>query len=167
MGGTRQINDQWSSFSENAYDLFGERRSLTNAYGLTYEASDYTSYTGSFEVARVTDSVNGDFDRDALSIGMRRETQKVTAAGRLEYRRDRGEINGTSRDGSTVLVTGDLKYKIDEERRILASVDASRSNSDGLVPEGDLVDFKLGYAMRPIANDRLNLLMRYRFLYDT
>ena len=167
MGGTRQINDQWSSFSENAYDLFGERRSLTNAYGLTYEASDYTSYTGAFEVARVTDSVNGDFDRRAVSVGMRRETESVTAAGRLEYRRDSGEINGASRDGSTMLFTSDLKYKIDEERRIVTSLDASRSNSDGLVPEGDLVDFRLGYALRPIADDRLNLLLRYQFLYDT
>lgn len=167
MGGTRQISDSVTAFSENAYDLFGDRRSLTNAYGLTYKASDYTDYTGSFEVARVTDSVNGDFDRHALSLGVRRETESLTTAARLEYRRDSGEINGASRDGSTLLVSGNLRYKIDEERRIVASLDASRSNSDGLVPEGDLVDFKLGYALRPIANDRLNLLLRYRFLYDT
>lgn len=167
LGTTRKINDRVSSFTENIYDIYGERQSLTTAYGVTYEAREDLSFTGAIEAARVTDNINGDFDRQAFSLGVKQENDQFTGSARLEFRRDTGEIAGDLRDNTTLLFSGNLRYKLTEEKRIVASLDASQSNSGGLVPEGDLVDASVGYAFRPIRNDRLNMVLRYRFLYDT
>lgn len=167
LGATRQINDRITTFGENIYDIFGDRQSLTTAYGVTYEVREDLSFTGAIEAATVSDQINGDFDRYALSLGVQKQTETFTGTARFEYRRDTGEINGTSRDGTTLLFSGDMGYKLDDAQRILASLEASGSNSDGLLSEGDFVDFSLGYAFRPVKNDRFNMLLRYRFLYDT
>ena len=40
LGAERQVNDRTSYFAEDSYDLFGERKALTQAYGVTYTPSE-------------------------------------------------------------------------------------------------------------------------------
>jgi len=168
MGGTRALGANLSAFGENTYDLFGDHRALTAAYGASYEASDDLSFTGAMEIAQVEDDVNGDFERTALSFGVSYQDAALSAAGRIEYRREDGTLSGSDRDSETLLLVADLAYRIDDDRRILMSVDAATTEGQGSIVEtGDLVDFRLGYALRPVDNERLNLLFRYRYLDDT
>ena len=167
-GGTRDFGGGFSAFGENTYDMFGAHRALTSAYGVTYEASDYLTYSTAFEVAQVSDDVNGDYERNGVSFGVRYQDADTTAAARVEYRNDDGTISGSARDSETILLVSDVRYKIDEERRFVFSLDASQTTGDGTIVEtGELVDLQFGYAFRPIDNERLNVLMRYRYLEDT
>lgn len=168
VGGSRRLSQAVDVYAENTYDLFGEHRSLTSTYGINYARSEFLRYSASMEVGRIDDSVNGDFDRTALSLGVRYENQKgVTGAARLEYRRDRGVYNNTNRDGDTIALTSTLRYKIDEERRLLFSFDGTYTDTDGSsIPDGRYAELTLGYAYRPIDNDRLNLLFKYTYLHD-
>ncbi|MEM8979353.1 MAG: hypothetical protein AAGD04_07705 [Pseudomonadota bacterium] len=167
LGGSVQVSETTSYFGENTYDLYGQHRALTSAYGVTFQRPNGLSYTGAIEAGQVRDDVNGDFDRRALSLGVRLEETDLTAAARLEYRTDEGDLNGGSRDARTLLVSGHFAQKLDDARRVTAAFEASNTQGDGLVPGGDLVDITVGYALRPVTHDRLNVLVRYRYLYDT
>lgn len=167
-GGTRDLGNGITAFGENTYDMFGAHRSLTSAYGVSYAASDYVTYSGAFEMGQVADDVNGDYERRGLSFGVSYEDTDTTASARLEYRQDDGTLSGSLRNSETLLLVSDVRYKIDEERRLVFSLDASQTTGNGAIVEtGDLVDLQFGYAYRPIDNERLNMLVRYRYLEDT
>lgn len=166
-GGRRKLGRDVSAYAENTYDLFGVHRSLTSTYGVDYDRSEFLTYSASAELGRIKDTA-GDFDRTALSFGVRYENETgVSARGRLEYRRDRGILSGTQRDGDTIAATSTLRYKIDEEQRLLFSFEGSYTDTDGSsIPDGRYAEVTLGYAFRPIENDRLNVLAKYTYLHD-
>lgn len=167
VGGRRRINDSLLTFGENSYDIFGDHQSLTSAYGVEYGRSDSTTYTMALEHGSINDRVNGDFNRQALSLGVQYHDENMTAQGRMELRRERGVIGVSNRDVDSYLLTASAKYKFNEEQRLEFSLDAAKADAFGGAPTaGDLVDVALGYAYRPIENDRLNVLLRYRYLYD-
>lgn len=167
VGGRRRINDSLLTFGENSYDVFGGHRSLTSAYGVEYSRSDTTTYSMALEVGSINDATNGDFDRQALSFGVQYSDEDLTAQGRIELRRERGVLAATTRDTDSYLLSASANYKINEEQRLVFSLEAAKTDAFGGAPTaGDLVDVSLGYAFRPINNDRLNVLLRYRFLYD-
>jgi hypothetical protein len=168
LGGKRQISSSVATYGENTYDLFGQRRSLTSSYGVDYTPDDYRTYSGTVELGRVTDPSTGDYDRKGLSFSARYEDdERLTATGRVELRRDRGRSVGVNRDSDTVVVKGTARWKLNETERFLFNLDAAVTDSDQTaLPDGKLVDASVGYALRPVTNDRLNVLFKYRFLYD-
>jgi hypothetical protein len=167
LGTERAVNDNLSYYAENNYDLFGQRRSLTTAYGVTYTPSSLWTHSGSIETGRVRDDVDGDFDRTALSYGLSFDDGSgQTSSLRFEYRVDDHETN-TARDRNTYAVTGSYGYQVNPDWRFLADIDALVSSSDQAdFLDGRYIEASLGYAYRPVANDRLNVLARYTYLYD-
>ena len=167
-GGTQRVNDTIDLFGENTFDLFGRHNALTSAYGLTYTPNDTLSYTGALEIGRVDDGDQFDLDRRALSLGMIYGDDQLDASGRIEYRTEDGLNAGRDVTAETLLVSTNAQYKFDDVQRLVFSADIVRSEAeqDGLI-DGDYADVVLGYAYRPIKDDRLNILARYRFLSDT
>lgn len=60
-----------------------------------------------------------------------------------------------------------LSYQTSEDWRVLGDLDVAISDS-GLNSslDADYIEFGLGYAYRPVENDRLNALIRYEYLSD-
>lgn len=167
VGGSQSLTSDLSVFGENTYDVFGAHQSLTSAYGLTYQASDALRFTSSLEVGQVTDGDLYDFDRKALSFGVLYEDEQLRAAGRVEYRREDGVSNGVDATADTLLVTTSAQYKFDGVQRLVFNADIARSETaQSPLVDGNYADVVLGYAYRPIEDDRLNILARYRYLYD-
>ncbi|SEW26144.1 hypothetical protein SAMN04488515_1904 [Cognatiyoonia koreensis] len=167
LGGRRQISDDVAFVGENIYDIFGTSRSLTSAYGVTYTATDFVTYEAALEFGQVEDSVNGDFDRQALSFGVRYEDEAVTGRARVEFRQEEASNGSTRDDLDAIYFSSDLRYKIDEEQRLVFSLDAARTDTaETSLLNGSLADASIGYAYRPIMDERLNVLARYRYLYD-
>jgi hypothetical protein len=168
VGGSRPVTEAVTVFGENTYDMFGRKRSLTSTYGVEYQASSLLAFSGSLDVGRVQDDATGDFDRTGLSLGVAYDDDAgLQAKARLELRRDRGVTSGTVRDNDTLLFTGNLEYKVDDARRWIGSVDLADTRKDtSTTLSGEYAKVTLGYAYRPVENDRLNLLARYTFLYD-
>jgi hypothetical protein len=166
-GGRRKLSDDVDVYAENTYDLFGVHRSLTSQYGVDYQPSDFLTYSASVELGRIDDPL-GDFDRTALSLGVRYQDEAgLTAKARLEFRRDEGVLSGTPRDADTVAITSTARYEIDDERRFLFSFEGTHTDTDGSsLPDGDFAEITLGYAYRPINNDKLNTLLKYTYLHD-
>jgi len=165
-GARHRYNDFWSVFLENSYDLTGQTRSLTSTYGVTYTPSALWSVSGGVEYGDVQDSIAGDLERIAVSasLGYNKKDDLVWHL-KGEARFEDSDIQGLDRD--TYLLSGGLVYRQDEDWRLLLNVDAaiSESNQDAFL-DGDYIEASIGYAYRPVNNDRLNALFKYSYLYD-
>lgn len=166
LGAKRRYDDQWSAFSENNYDMFGKRRELTSTYGVTYTPDSMWSIDGGFEFGRIEDPNASDFDRKAISVGVSyKDEDNFYAKLRGEVRLDDSEDD--TRDAESFLFTGGIGYKVDESWRFVGKLDGLISQSDqGDFLDGDYIEASLGFAYRPVDNDRLNALFKYTFLYD-
>ncbi len=167
LGGRRQVNDNVAVFAENTYDVFGRRTSLTSVYGVNYAPSDYLSYDVGLEMGRVRDDVDGDFDRRGVTFAVNYEDEDLTARGKFEYRKDEGVLASSAKDSETVLLSFGGRYKISESSRFVFDILGAKTNTDqSSIRDGELYDVRLGYAHRPVDNERLNTLLSYRYLHD-
>ena len=166
-GGQQAVNATVNVFGENTYDMFGRHKSLTSTYGLTYARNDRESYTASVEIGQVDDGDQYDFEKLAVSFGVQYQSTTYSGSGRVEYRREDGILSGTDVTADTLLISTDGEYKLDDEQRFVYSTEVARSETEqSALLDGDYANIVLGYAYRPIEDDRLNVLARYRYLYD-
>ncbi len=166
VGGRHRLSETLTTYAENKYDLPGERQSLTEAYGITYTPSEVWTFGGTLETGEVRDQNSGDFDRTAFSIGASyAQGDDVTARLRLEYRDEDGD--GTEKDRETYGLSASYTNKLNKDWRLLANLDALYSDSaEGDFRDGEYLKFRLGYAYRPVDNERLNMLFSYTLLHD-
>lgn len=165
-GAKYRYNEKLSSYAENTYDLFGDRKSVTEAYGVTYTPNSRWTYTGGFEVGRISDPNALDFDRRAVSFGLSYvDDENLKGRLKLEYRDEDG--TGVARDRKTWLASGGLEYKYSEEWRVLTAFDALVSDSDqSSFRDGRYVELSFGAAYRPILNEKVNALFKLTYLDD-
>lgn len=176
VGGVRRkLGETASAYAENSYDMFGRRQSLTQTYGVVYTPDAVWTVDTGFEAGTVRDDTiddatgkqRADFDRKAasVSIGYNDEEAGITARTRGEARFDSSD--DASRDANSYLFATGLSLKTSKDWRLIANVDAVLSDSAaGAFRDGDYVEASLGYAYRPVDNDRLNALFKYTWLYD-
>lgn len=165
-GASYRVTDRLSTFGESIWDMPDDQRSLTQAYGVTYTPSSTWTFTGGIETAQITDSADGDFDRVGFSIGTAwTPDEDRSGRARLEFRTEDGD--GATRDRDTWAVSAAYSTRTAEDWRLIADVDAifSDSAADPLA-DGEYLRANLGYAYRPIDNERLNLLFRLTYLQD-
>lgn len=168
LGGRRTLSDNASIFGENVYDIFGTEQSLTSAYGVEYKANDFLSHSVAINFGEVNDDVNGDFDRRGLSLGTRYSDTDLTVRVLGEVRIDDADSISARSDSETFIASADVAYKIDPSRRMLFSLRAAQTNSDDDPDlDGDFLETTFGYALRPVDNERLNMLVSLRYLRDT
>ena len=168
LGTERKVSDGLSYFAEDTYDLFGNRREVTRAYGVTYTPSALWDFSANVEVGQVRDTNDGNLDRRAVGVGTRYDDgQGTTGSARLEYRLDDREVGAVLEDRRTWALVAKYSNQVNPDWRLLASLDALVSDSDQTdFLNGRYVEASLGYAYRPVDNDRLNVLARYTWLED-
>ncbi len=166
IGSRYKLSETVSVYGENNWDIFGDRQSLTRAYGVKYTPNAQWTYSGGIESGRVRDSVAGNFDRDAISFGLAYAYEDLQDARiRLEYRTEDGV--GIAQDRDTWALTASYSHKVNPDWRLLFNLDALISDSDqSSFRDGEYIEASLGYAYRPIDNERLNMLFRYSYLHD-
>lgn len=173
----RRVDDNITAYAENSYDLFGVRRSMTQTYGVVYTPDKVWTINGGFEGGRIRDNTinnstgleSSDFDRYApsIAIGFKDEERGIVGRVRGEVRVERSDDN--TRDQNTYLIASGLSWKTNPNWRAMLSLDAVLSDTMSDVTSfqnTDYVETSIGYAYRPIENDRLNALFKYSWLYD-
>ena len=164
-GARHRFSDQVSAYSEDSYDMFGQRRSLTQGYGVEYTPDARWTLRGGVEQGRIKDTVDGDFDRTALSASAGyRDDGGVSAHGKGEVRFENSDDH--SRDRTTWAGSAGTTVKVSDDWRMIASADALFSDASSAILDGRYFEGSLGYAYRPVTNDRFNALFKYSFLYD-
>ena len=92
----------------------------------------------------------------------------LTFASDLEYRVDENEAPDTTLSTrKTWLTKNSLKYQVNPSWRLIAKFNHSNSSStQGEFYDGNYTEAVVGYAFRPINNDRLNALVKYTYFYN-
>jgi hypothetical protein len=172
-GAHHRFNEQFSVFNEDTYDIYGERRALTQTYGVEYTPTAQWNVGGAFETGKITDDSvnsstgikNSDFDRVAGSVSLAYHGDEgIDAHAKGEVRFENSDDNTRNRD--TYLFSAGLTALTSVDWRLLADVDGvfSSGSTDSL--DGKYAEASLGYAYRPVEGDRVNALFKYTFLYD-
>ena len=173
VGAQHQVNEHWELYGEDNYDMFGNRRSLTQTYGVKYSPDDSWTIGGGVEIGTVHDNTidtatgrkNPDFDRNAasFSIGYHDEAgvdARVKAEARFENSDD------DQRDLDSYLIAADVGIKVSEDWRTLGTLDAVFTDATDAIKEGNYAEGSIGFAYRPATSDKLNALVKYTYLYD-
>ena len=166
LGAESRINERVSYRAENTADLFGDRRAYTSAYGVRYTPSDALTFDAAVEFGEGRDGNGGTLERRAVAAGVRfSDGERLQWGLRGEYREDRSTTGTLDRD--SWLVSGFARVQVSEDWRLLANVDALVSESDqSSLRDGRYIEANIGYAYRPVVDDRPNLLFRYTYLED-
>ncbi len=172
-GAKHRFNKQVATFAEDSYDLFGDRRSLTQAYGVEYTPNAAWTFTGAAEKGTIEDDTvnattgvkNSNFDRTALSLaaGYKGENENF---GRIKGEVRWEDSGDNTRDLTSYLFAASVGIKSNDDWRFLGNLDAVFSDATATTRDGKYVEGSVGYAYRPVDNDRLNALFKYTFLYD-
>ena len=166
LGSRHQYDDRWSAYTERNFDLFGERNAMTTTYGVTYTPDALWTWTGGYEAGHVYDPFASDIERNAVSLGVSyKDAEDLSVRLRGEARFDDYEDN--VRDVNAYLLSAGVSYKLVPDWRLAMNADAVISESNqGFALAGDYVESSIGFAYRPVDNDRLNALFKYGYLYD-
>ncbi len=173
VGARRNFGEQWSTHGEDNFDMFGDRRAVTQTYGVTYTPTKNWILDGGVEVGRVYDNTidpstglkNKNIDRQAASLSATyRSENGVTGSVKGEARYDYTD-DGSSEIMAYLLQAG-FGAKMSKDWRALANLDVVVSDATESTRSGEYVEGSFGFAYRPASNDRLNALLKYAYVFD-
>ncbi|MDH3285454.1 MAG: hypothetical protein OEQ13_11990, partial [Acidobacteriota bacterium] len=163
VGRRARISDQLSVFNESRFTGGDRHGSLAHAFGLDLTPGEAWSLTASLQTSELDRGVAATgIERRTASLGGRYARGGLLYRGRLEMRED-----GGGADERQWLTTHLFSAETSPGSRLIAKLDLSRTE-DRLAGADDasFVEGSLGYAFRPEAHDRLNLLAQLTYLYD-
>jgi hypothetical protein len=173
FGAKHRYSERLSIFAEDSYDLFGLKRTLAQTYGVTYAPDGRWSTSANVELGHIIDGTinsgtglkNSDFDRKAFSatIGYKDDGGNI-ARIKGEARFDRSEDG--KRDLDSYLLSETVEMRANPNWRLLGNLDAVISDATDSTRDGKYLEGSLGYAYRPVDNDKLNALFKYIYLHD-
>ena len=165
----RRLSDSTSVYFEERYQDTESLEGLTHATGLTLVANERWSLGANADVGTLSDAQTGaETDRKAggVRVGYGRDAVQFSSA--VEYRLDQTEQPDTSfYDRKTWLFRNSLRYQLTPDWRLVGKFNHSVSDStQGDFYDGGYTEAVLGYAYRPVRNDRLNAFAKYTYFYN-
>jgi len=162
LGSRVQIAEHVSVYDEARNARGAGPDSLTNAFGVDLSPNDRWTYGLKFEAGTVSDPLAGDLTRKAAAIGVGYKLDRTRFTSNLEYRHE----DGTAGLRKTWLSRNTGAYQFSSDWRLIGKFNFSFSQaSAGNFYDGDFIDASMGTAYRPVANDRWNTLLQYRYYY--
>ena len=143
--------------------------SLTHATGISFTPTDKWSFGVNSDIGTLQDVQTGaETDRVAAGVQIGYASKALQYSSAIEYRNDDVEQLDLGRsERKTWLLKNSFKYQFDPGSRLLGKVNHSESESSlGTFYDGGFTEAVLGYAYRPIDNDRLNALVKYTYFYN-
>src|SRR5260370_1552828 len=170
VSGTKvRLSDTSSVYVEERYQNGGSLSGLTHTTGINLTAKERWNLGGNAEFGKLRDSQTGaETDRKAAGMRMGYGLDKIQFSSAIEYRRDNAEqLDRTRTDTTTWLFRNNLKLQLTPDWRVIAKLDHSVSDSSlGEFYAGGYTQAVVGYAYRPVRNDRLNALVKYTYFYN-
>jgi hypothetical protein len=168
-GVKRRLSDSSSVYVEERYHDAGSQSGLTHATGVNLVEKERWNLGASAEVGTLVDSqTSAQTDRKAAGVrlGYNRDSLQLTSA--VEYRRDDAEQPDTTQvERSAWLFRNSFKYQLTPDWRVVGKLNHSFSDSSlGDFYGGGYTEAVIGYAYRPVRNDRLNALAKYTYFYN-
>lgn len=167
FGAQRQVNDRWTYTAETIRSGIARRRSLASTYGVSYAPNERWRHDAGLLTGRTLEQDGTTTRRSGLSLGSQLSNgEDRTARLRGEWRRERSDDALRLAERKTWMLTGDFTWRTGDDWRVVGALDAVVSRGEDDLRDGRYVEAMLGYAWRPVANDRLNALISYTYLED-
>lgn len=163
VGARQRFSDSLSIYGENRTGFGGKSPSLTRSFGLKFDPTDKLSFTGSFENGQIDDVSTGLFRRTAGSVGVGYSSEGIRFGSSVEMRKE----VGLGRDQTVWLIRNDLSYAVDPNWTALARFNMAQADNDSSsIRAAEFTDALVGFAYRPVNNERLNALVRFNYFED-
>ena len=164
VGGKTRYSDSLSVYAEERLQHGAGPSGLIHAFGLDLAARDVWNFGFKFENGDLSAADIEDLERTAISFSAGYNKDKTRYAGNLEWRKDDGTTSG---ERTTWLMRNSLGYQTNPDWRFIGKLNFSFSDSGlGDFYNADFVEAVIGYAYRPVKNDKLNTLFKYTYFYD-
>ncbi|WP_250458903.1 OmpA family protein [Microbulbifer litoralis] len=168
-----RYSDSLSIYGEEQYNHGDVSTGLTHALGMDLAPNDRWNYGTSLEAGTLEDPRTGaKTDRRALGVNMGFSAEDIRLASAVEYRTDAMETavdedTVTESERKTWLLKNTASYQISPDWRIVGKLNYSDSkSSQGEFYDGKFTEAVMGYAYRPVDNDRWNTLLKYTYFYN-
>jgi len=168
-GAKTRLSDTSSVYVEERYQNGSSLSGLTHTTGINLAAKGRWNFGGSTEIGKLRDSQTGALtDRKAAGIRMGYGMAKLQFSSAVEFRRDNAEQPDQSyNEMTTWLFRNNFKLQLTPDWRLIGKLDHSVSNSSlGDFYAGGFTEAVVGYAYRPVSNDRLNAIAKYTYFYN-
>jgi len=164
-----RYSDSTSVYMEERYTHGDIPTGLMHSAGVELSPTDRLNFGVNLDFGNLQDNRTGaEVDRTAAGINAGYGFERLKIASALEYREDKTEQpdGGTIRR-TTWLLKNSLKFKLSQDWRLIGKLNyASSDSSQGQFFDGNYTEAVLGYAYRPVHNDRLNALAKYTYFYN-
>jgi hypothetical protein len=168
-GVKRRLSDSSSVYFEERYQDSGSATGLTHATGVNLAANERWNLGANADVGTMTDSLTGaETDRIAGGVRLGYGFENVQFSSAIEYRVDEAEQLDTGvTERTTWLLRNSVRYQLTPNWRLIGKFNHAVSDSSlGEFYDGGYTEAVVGYAYRPVSNDRLNALAKYTFFYN-
>ena len=164
-----RYSDSASIYGEERYTHGDVPTGLLHSYGVDLAPTDRLNLGAKADLGTLKDNLTGtELKRTAFGVNAGYGFEKVKVSSALEFRVDDAEQPDTSWiKRTTWLWKNSMKYQLTPDWRIIGKLNYSQSeSSQGGFYDGSFTEAVLGYAYRPVGNDRLNALAKYTFFYN-
>lgn len=163
IGQRRQLSDKTRVYTEHQFSDDDTRSGLGHTFGLDYKFNQYADASLSFQIADYETDSGEEIERDALSLGVGYKRGRTSGSSKLEFRRD----ISASTDTNQWVATNNLNYVQTASLRWQGRFNHSYTrNNNNDSTEARFTEAGIGFALRPVKHDRLNMLGRLTGLYD-
>ena len=164
-----RIADSTSVYLEERYQHSKTMNGLTHGTGITFAPSQKWNLGFNTDIGTLVDLQSGaETRRFAGGLQLAFGSEGLQVSSGIEYRNDDAEqfdLGTTER--TTWLFRNNFKYQVNRDARLLGKLNYSDSDSSlGTFYDGGFTEASLGYAYRPIQNDRLNALVKYTYFHN-
>jgi flagellar motor protein MotB len=164
-----RIADSTSVFLEERYQQNRTMTGLTHGTGISFAPTQKWNLGFTTDIGTLQDVQTGaETGRLAGGVQLGFNLDDLQISSGIEYRNDDAEQADLSRtERTTWLFRSSFKYQMSPAGRFLGKLNHSDSESSlGTFYEGGFTEAVVGYAYRPVRNDRLNALLKYTYFYN-
>lgn len=164
-----KYSDSVSVYMEEKYTHGDVPEGLTHSMGFDLTPADKINIGANIDTGSLQDNQTGALtERNALGLRLGYNFGKFTYSGAIEYRKDNAEnTDQTLTERVTILYKNSFKFQHNPNWRFIGKLNHSTSESSlGEFYYGDFTEAVIGYAYRPVNNDRLNALIKYTYFYN-
>jgi flagellar motor protein MotB len=164
-----RYSDSASVYAEERYTHGDVPTGLTHSAGVKLVAFDRLNFGANIDLGTLKDPrTAAELERKALGVSVGYGFEKLSLGSAVEYRVDEIERPDTGFSKRTSwLLKNSFRYQLSEDWRLLGKFNYAVSDSStGDSYSGDYTEATLGYAYRPVRNDRLNALLKYTYFYN-
>ncbi|CAN5335239.1 hypothetical protein BH11PSE14_BH11PSE14_13590 [soil metagenome] len=161
LGQRWRVSNQVNLFNESQFLKQGNESGIAHTFGMDFYPRQGWSTGFTLQKGELS-SYDGIVDRRAISVNAGHTSPATQWNSKLEYRRDSGDVDRTQWVG-----TNRILFKVNPDWRIAGRLNWSKTTDmNDPTLSAKFYEGNLGFAYRPVANDRLQVLGKYTYLYD-